>query len=133
MNMKLRACALMIGLSLINQMIFAGQNTITYKNERGSILTLNFHEQKILTGTFTTAVASKDCQEVIGVERPIIGYLENEALTFSVSYPTCGSVVGLTGHINQNKDQIDTIAMIVHQTKAIGSQMITHDTFKKIE
>ena len=53
-----------------------------------------------------------------------------------INYPTCGSVVSLTGHINSNKDTIDTIAIIAHQasiTNDLGAQFITHDIFLKDE
>ena len=133
MKLNIRTCAIMMSLSLANQMVFAEKNGITYENSRGSILELNFNKKGPLTGTFTTAVASKECQDVIGRERPITGYLEGTAITFSVNYPTCGSVVTLTGHINPSKDTIDAIAIIVHQassfTEGPGSQFITHDTF----
>ncbi|MCW8405366.1 avidin/streptavidin family protein [Legionella pneumophila] len=134
MKLNIRTYAVIMSLSLANHIAFA-ENTITYQNTRGSTLELNFNEQNTLTGTFTTAVASKECQDVIGLARPIIGYIDGTAITFSVNYPTCGSVVTLTGHINSNKEKIDTIAIIAHQmssfTEGPGSQFISHDTFIK--
>ncbi|HAT8894440.1 TPA: hypothetical protein F8S33_15375 [Legionella pneumophila] len=135
MKLNIKTCAIIMSLSFANHMVFADQNTITYKNMRGSILELNLSKQNTLSGTFTTAVASKECQDVIGTKRPIIGYIDGTAITFSINYPTCGSVVTLTGHINPNKDTIDTIAVIAHQASTFtggpGSQFITHDTFIK--
>lgn len=134
MKLNIRTCVVMMSLSLASHIAFA-ENTITYQNTRGSTLELNFNKQNSLTGTFTTSVASKECQDVIGLARPIIGYIYGTAITFSVNYPTCGSVVTLTGHINSNKEKIDTIAIIAHQmssfTEGPGSQFISHDTFIK--
>lgn len=137
MKLPIKAFAVSVSLCMATSQAFAGQDTITYKNSRGSILELEFNQKEKLKGTFTTAVASKDCQDVIGVKRPLIGYIDNSAITFSINYPTCGSVVSLTGHINENREKISTIAIIARQTstypEAIGSQFITHDTFVKVD
>src|SRR5438445_109335 len=106
-------CYLAVALSFFNQNIFAGNNAITYKNTRGSILKLQINSDNTLTGFFTTAVASKECQQVIGMKRPIVGYIAKNALTFSVSYPECG-VVNFIGNIEDNQKIIDTTAIVAH-------------------
>ena len=124
-----------MGFLLANHMVFAGQNTVLYENKQGSTLELNFTQQNTLTGTFTTAIASKKCQSVIGTKRPVIGYIDGTAITFSINYPSCGSIVTLTGHITPQKDIIDAITVIAHQTKTLtkdmNAQLIRHDTFVK--
>lgn len=130
MKLSTIACAVLLGLSFANEAAFANQTTVNYKNSRNSTLELNFNGEDGLTGSFTTAVASKECQDVIGVARPVIGYILGNAITFSVDYPTCGSVVTFSGHLNEDKSKIETIAMVTHQTTgAFGSQFISNDVF----
>ena len=123
-------------LSLFCQNTFAENNTITYKNSRGSTLKLTIHSDETLSGFFTTAVASKECQQAIGMKRPIIGYIAKNALTFSVRYPECG-VLTFIGNIEDNQKIIDTTAILAHPSSQIskegpGARMIGHDIFLKI-
>jgi hypothetical protein len=129
------ACYAALVSSFFCQNLFAESNTINYKNTRGSILNLNINTDNTLSGFFTTAVASKDCQQAIGMKRPIVGYIVKNALTFSVSYPGCG-VVTFIGNIENKQKTIDTTALVSHQSNQIakegpGARMISHDTFEQ--
>ena len=109
----------------------------TYKNARGSVLKLKFNDDNTITGTFITAVASKECQQAIGTRKPVTGYITKNSIAFVVSYPECGAVVSLAGNIEDNKSLIDTTAIIVHSTAHIategpGARMISHDVFNKV-
>jgi hypothetical protein len=122
---------------LLSQMVFAESDIINYKNTRGSMLTLQFNSDNTLTGTFTTAVASKECQQAINMKRPIIGFVAKNAITFSTNYPACGSVVTFIGNIEKNKTIIDTTAIVAHPSLEIakegpGARMISHDVFVRI-
>jgi hypothetical protein len=133
---KTTSAAALLGLSLLSQTVIAANETITYKNARGSVLTLHFTSKDTLSGTFTTAVASKECQQVIGQERPIIGYIIDNAITISVDYPTCGSVLSFIGNIESDKKIIDTTSILAHQSTQIatqgpGARFIGHDIFKQ--
>lgn len=135
MNLKSFGIALALCSSLVQQSAFAKTEIISYANTRGSVLTLDFAENN-LSGTFTTAVASKDCQEAIGMERPIVGFITGNALTFSVTYPSCGSVVTFIGNIENNKKTIDTTAIVAHQSTDTlkdgpGARMLSHDVFTR--
>ena len=127
-----------IWLSLLLQTLaFAESNIVTFKNKRGSILTLNLDKGEILTGTFKTAVASKECQEAINLQRPLTGFKAENAITFSVNYPKCGSVLTFIGNIDEAKGIIDTTAILARNatdisTEGPGSRLIVHDVFKKI-
>lgn len=137
MNLKSFGIALALCSSLVEQSAFAKTEIISYTSARGSVLTLDFAENN-LSGTFTTAVASKDCQEAIGMERPIVGFIADNAITFSVTYPGCGSVVTFIGNIENNKKTIDTTTIVAHQSANSlkdrpGARMLSHDVFTQNE
>ena len=135
MKLNMKTYAMLMGFLIASHNVSANPTTLTFKNEYGSNLELHVENQKALTGTFTTAVASKECQEVIGQKRPIIGYIDGTAITFSVNYPSCGSILTFTGHINQKRDTIKAISIVAHQMKSFtqgpGSQFIGQNTFVK--
>jgi hypothetical protein len=136
MHKKL-SIAVVTGLSLLGSLSYAETNSMMFKNERGSVLELNLMPDNKLEGYFTTAVASKTCPEAIQNKRPIIGYVAGNTLTFSVVYPSCGSVVSITGNFMQDKKGIDTIAIVNHQSNDIshegpGARFISHDSYKKM-
>jgi len=106
-----------------------------YKNQRGSILELTLRPNQEVKGFFTTAVASKDCQKIIGMKQPIIGYCTGNALTFSVVYKDCGSIYSVTGNFDKTREHIDVMGIINHQSeeatgKDCNSRFLTHDTWK---
>lgn len=53
---------------------FAQGATLHLKNQRGSTLNLTLNDNGSVSGTFETAVASKNCQQVIGKARPVTGF-----------------------------------------------------------
>lgn len=133
MILKTVACAAIISMVFTSQAIFA--QTLTYKNTRGSVLELQVDSKDTLSGTFTTAVASKECQQVIGTKRPVTGYITNNTITISISYPDCGSVVTFIGNMDTDKKTIDTTAVAAHPNPVFAqgssTQLISHDTFKQ--
>jgi hypothetical protein len=135
MKFKIIGCTIVMSL-ILNQAIHA--ETVSYKNTRGSLLTLHFTSEGQVTGSFTTAVATKQCPEVIGKERPVSGYLAGNAIVISVGYPSCGSVVSLIGNFNKDKRVIDTTGLVAHQMGTVlpngpSVQFITHDVFTKMK
>ncbi len=92
----------------------------------------------IRQGDFTTAVASKTCPQAVGKKRPITGYLVGNALSFSVVYPMCDSVLSITGNFDKDKSIIDTLSILNKQADDIvhegpGARFIGHDFYKKVE
>ena len=137
MNFKTFFYATTIISSLLSQSALAEQNTITFKNQRGSILELNRLPDNKVEGYFTTAVASKTCPDAINKKRPITGYIVGNALTFSVVYPMCESVLSVTGNIDETQESIDTISILNKQATDIthegpGARFIGHDSYNKI-
>ena len=124
-------------LSLSCESAFAEQKTMTFKNQRGSILELNILADNKIDGYFTTAVASKTCPQAINKKRAITGYLVGNALTFSVVYPMCDSVLSVSGNFDKVEKFIDTISILNKQANDIthegpGARFIGHDFYKKI-
>jgi hypothetical protein len=137
MNCKTIFYTTIMASFLLPQAINAQQNTTTFKNQRGSILELNVLEGNKIEGYFTTAVASKTCPQAINQKRPIIGYITGNALTFSVVYPMCNSVLSITGNISKDKKVIDTLAILNKQADDVthegpGARFIGHDSYEKI-
>ncbi|WP_058534518.1 avidin/streptavidin family protein [Legionella saoudiensis] len=125
-----------IASSLLSQTINAQENTTIFKNQRGSILELNILEDNKISGYFTTAVASKTCPQAIKQKRPITGYIVGNALTFSVVYPMCDSVLSVTGNLSKDKKAIDTLSILNKQADDIthegpGARFIGHDLYEK--
>ena len=127
---------LILNLLFLPSIVLA-TNEITYRNSHGSILTLQINSNKTLSGNFTSAIASKECPQAIGMKRPIIGFIEKNTLTMSVSYPECG-VVNFIGNIEDNNRIIDTISIVAHESHHIakegpGARFIGHDIFHRIK
>lgn len=136
MNLKRYVGAIGVISTLLCQTAFA-ENEITFKNQRGSILELNIFADNKIEGYFTTAVASKTCPDAINKKRPITGYLIGNAITFSVVYPMCESVLSISGNLDNEKTVIDTISILNKQANDIihegpGARFIGHDSYQKI-
>jgi hypothetical protein len=134
--MKLQKIFMLIMiLAFFSSDIFA-TSTIVYRNTKGSILYLNINPNNTLTGSFISAVASKECPQAIGMKRPIVGFVAKNAVTISISYPECG-VVNLIGNIEDNKNVIDAFYVVAHPSHDIakegpGARMIGHDVFHRM-
>lgn len=138
--MKLKTIAYLSALSftLLNQTAHAATTSISFKNQRGSLLELNILADNKVDGYFTTAVASKECPDAIGKKQPIVGYIAGNALSFSVVYPMCGSVLSIIGNLDSKQKTIDTLSLLNRQADDIthqgpGSRLIGHDTYKNID
>ncbi len=97
---------------------FADTKSITYKNQRGSVITLNWdegHSAGNLTGTFTTAVSK--CNAVIGKAIPIAGVYNNNTVALTANYPECGSVVAMSGNLNKDKTEMHLHWFVTRQAE----------------
>jgi ABC-type phosphate/phosphonate transport system substrate-binding protein len=117
----------------------SGNQTITYKNQRGSTLVLNFVPTKNntgnLTGTFTTLVG--DCAANMGVPMPVTGYFNDNVVSLSINFPECNQSIAMTGHLTSNKAQLQTMwldAAVVADphNKDWNSTNIGTDFYKKV-
>lgn len=105
-------------LVLSSPLAFAKENMTTYKTESGSTLEFMVGPKDSILGLFTTAVASKECQQVIGVAKPVIGWVSKNAITFSVNYPECDAVITFVGYMSSDGKSIDTTSIIAHESSA---------------
>ena len=138
MTFKNLICATTIVASLFCQTSFAAQDKMIFKNKRGSVLEFAVLADNKIEGHFTTAVASPSCPQAVNKKRPIIGYIIGNAVTFSVVYPMCDSLLTVSGNFSKTKTGIDTLSILNKQALDIrhegpGARMIGHDFFKKVD
>ncbi len=113
-------------------------HTLVFQNQRGSILKIKTLENHKITGSFTTAVASKTCPQVINQARPITGYMIGNAISFSVSYPACESVLSIVGNLSKDQSSLDTLSILNKQADNVtkegpGARLIGHDFYQGIQ
>jgi hypothetical protein len=98
---------------------FAQVQTMTYQNQRGSLLTLSWQNETndtgSLQGTFSTAVGN--CKEDMNTPVPITGFYNGNAIAVTINFPHCKQVVAMTGHLSQNKNEIHTLWLDAAQAK----------------
>lgn len=137
MIIKATKLAIVLGFALGSQTIFAEDVISSYQNGYGSLLKLSNASENRIHGSFTTAVASAKCQQVVGVEKPVTGYQVNKVISFIVTYPECGSIVTFTGHLNKD-NEIEMTALVTRQPvdvdkKEFHEQFINHSVFKPVK
>ncbi len=101
--------------------------TVTYKNQRGSILSLTWNESDeskkakegdapkdtgSLTGTFTSAVGKCAAGNTV----PITGYYNGNAIAITLNLPQCKQVIVMTGNLTNDNDEIHTLWLDAAQT-----------------
>lgn len=105
-----------IGFNAYGQNV--SEKSVTYKNQRGSTLTLiqkdNDNNTGTLTGTFTTAVGQ--CKEDVGVPLPITGFFNGNVIIVAVNFPHCKVAVAMTGYISHNHKKLNTLSFAAKDT-----------------
>jgi len=131
---------LILGVVICNYAFAVTSNTINFKNQRGSTMKLIWKEDLkntgTLSGTFITAVGN--CKKDMGVEMPLTGYFNGNAIALTVNFPHCNQVVSITGNISEDKNTIntlwlDTVASSDPSGKNWNSNIIGYDSYQKIE
>jgi Avidin family len=114
--------------------------TAIYKNQRGSVLSLTWHEEQNhagkLSGTFTTAVAH--CKAALGNSVPVTGFYNGNAIALTVNYPGCDSLVAMTGNLTSDNNELQTLWLVTKNAddlvhKNWDSNLVGADSFKKQE
>ena len=132
------AILLTIGLLSLSSIEAATNKTITYKNQRGSLMTLTWHhgtnDTGNLTGTFTTAVGN--CQQDMNKPMPLQGYFNGNAIALTVNFPHCKQVVAMTGNLTADQNELKTLWFDTTQAsdpsrKDWNSNIIGADYFKR--
>ncbi len=70
-----------------------------YVNQSGSTMTLDIAENGAISGTYTTALGCG-----VGIARPLVGWMNGKAVSFTVHFGACDSVTSWVGHIDDNKE-----------------------------
>ena len=118
-----------------------GDATLQYKNQRGSSLEIKLHNVSdnsgTVTGTFKTAVADENCQNVIGEAHLVAGFYTGNSIAFSMNYPRCGAVVSVVGNFDKKKN-IETLWIVANQAQDASGEdwntkRIGHDSFKLLK
>ena len=76
----------------VAQQLTAG-TTYTWVNELGSKMTTSWGTDGLITGTYVTAVGCG-----AGTVRPLSGWWNNAAMTFTVNWRECNSLTSWTGN-----------------------------------
>lgn len=114
--------------------------TITYKNQRDSTLTLTWHDSSekteekagTLTGTFTSAVGK--C--AAGMPLPVTGVFTGNAIAITVNLPKCKQVIAMTGNLTNGNEELHTLWLDAAQSadprkNDWNSNIIGADHYKK--
>ena len=134
---KLSSLAL---LACLSTNVMASTSTqYTFKNQRGSVMSFTMQEHGdnagSISGTFTTAVGN--CQIEVGKPMPITGFYSGNALSLSVNYPKCKKTIAMTGHLSQDKTELNTLWLVAEEStdpkgKHWNANIVGSDAFKQI-
>ncbi len=86
--------SIVYGGSAVAQQLTAG-TTFVWVNELGSKMTTSWGADGLITGTYVTKVGCG-----AGVVRPLSGWWNNSAMTFTVNWQECNSLTSWTGNYN---------------------------------
>lgn len=126
----------------VNNSVYAttsNTQSITYKNQRGSTMTLNWQPGQnntgTLTGTFNSAVGS--CKTDMNKPMPLTGFYNGNAISVIVNFPDCKAIAAMSGTLSNKRDQLETLWILTEQSKDSASKnwnsnIIGSDSFQKI-
>ncbi len=110
---------------------YADAQTVNYRNQRGSNLTLTYTPEGeghgSVSGTFATAVADPSCQEVIGVNQKVVGNFAGNAVSFTTSFPQCNTTVVQSGNVDLSGN-IDSFWILTLQAMGGSTQQAAFET-----
>lgn len=128
---------LMLSIGLASQA--ANDTHLTFKNQRGSELILNWDNSESLTGSlsgsFKTVVG--DCEEDMNVHYPLNGYFNKNTISLAINFPHCNQVLVMTGHMSDDRTKIsmmwlDTKVSNDPKRKDWNTNIIGTDKYKRI-
>lgn len=139
--MHIKKCLLISSISFLTLSAFAEDQTINYKNQRGSTMTLTWHQQDAkhntgtITGTFTSAVGN--CKADLYKAMPLTGYYNDNTVAITVNFPQCKAVAAMTGNVATDKQQVTTLWILANDAKDPihkdwNSNVVGTDSFQKI-
>lgn len=114
-------------LAVISSLVVAEDRTQNYRNQAGSAMTLQISDKGEITGSYRTALGCG-----VGVDRPLIGWENGKAITFTVDFGECGSLTSWVGHIQEGGD-IVTIWTLARGNEDWDAKMTGASTFKPVK
>ena len=107
-------------------------STVTYKNQRGSILTITLSDTGTITGTFLSAVGT--C--AAGKQMPVTGSINGNAIALVVDLKECKKVIGMTGNLTNDNNDLHTLWLVAAhsddpQAKDWNSNIVGADHYQK--
>jgi len=140
--MKIRIIVSMLAMMFcVNSYAFNFANkTVQFRNHHGSKFTVIGHKKGHLsgtfTGTFTSAVALPHCSRIVNKARPITGFYNGNAISITVNYPSCGTILTWIGNVDRKQNfhamWLDTTQAADPHGKNFGSRTIGHEVFQAI-
>lgn len=119
--------------AVITQTAVAGsKNSVTFKNEKGSILTLNWHggtATGFLDGEFTakTGVCEKDKLKAMAIN----GYYNGGLVTISINFLNCNQVMAMTGYVSKDRSKLEVMRLITSEKN--NDTKFSSDEFTKVK
>jgi len=113
---------------LFMQMSFAYANeslTGTWRNDAGSEMELVEDLNGNLSGVYRTALG---CEQ--GVAKPLVGWRNKNAVSFSVNFQDCGSLTAWSGHISNGK--ISTLWQLAKADAGWNQILAGSATFRRV-
>ena len=98
--------SIVYGGPAVAQQLTAGP-TYVWVNELGSKMTTSWGADGLITGTYVTAVGCG-----AGKVRPLSGWWNNTAMTFTVNWQECNSLTSWTGNLTSSGVTIATLWLL---------------------
>ncbi len=103
------------------------EDTASYINQSGSTMSVSISDKGAVSGTYNTALGCG-----VGIERPLKGFKNGTAITFTVSFEECGSITSWVGHIQDNGD-ISTIWTLARGNEGWDAKLTGTSIFKAVK
>jgi len=98
-----------------------------FTNQAGSSMSFAIDEKGAIKGSYISALGCG-----IGKKRPLTGWRNAKAITFSVNFEDCGSVTSWVGHSSDLKE-IETIWTLVRGDESWDMKLTGISHFKRIK
>lgn len=116
-----------ISLSLLVSWTSGANDTVHYINQSGSTMSVSISDKGVVSGIYNTALGCG-----VGTKRPLKGFKNGTAITFTVSFEECGSLTSWVGHIQDNGD-ISTIWTLARGNEGWDAKLTGTSIFKPLK
>jgi len=123
----MRTMALILLIIFLNTSSVQGSERYDFVNQAGSTMSFTLDEQGAIKGNYTSALGCG-----IGKQRPLVGWRNIKAITFSVIFEECGSVASWVGH-SDDLVEIETIWTLVRGKESWDMKLTGVSHFKRVK